>query len=303
MSATGSGAELAVMSVNLPLHGTLTGRRRQDEAMDPRSRPALMTRRTVLSAGAMLTLGSASLIGCSPVLPHEVPAGARWEELRRSLSGALVVRGDAAMDESGRAFNPLFDVNHPGAVAFCASDQDVARCVEFATSARLPIAARSGGHSYAGYCVPNDGLVVDLARMAAVSVTGTRAVVGAGARLIDVYAGIAGAGRMLAGGSCPTVGIAGLTLGGGVGVLTRRFGLTCDQLISARVVTADGKIRVVSADTEPDLFWAIRGAGGGNFCIATELVFETAASTDLTVFTLDYGAGRCPPSCIDGSPS
>lgn len=89
----------------------------------------------------------------------------------------------------------------------------------------------------------NDGLVVDLARMAAVSVTGTRAVVGAGARLIDVYAGIAGAGRMLAGGSCPTVGIAGLTLGGGVGVLTRRFGLTCDQLISARVVTADGKIR------------------------------------------------------------
>ncbi|AWG57254.1 FAD-binding oxidoreductase [Mycobacteroides abscessus] len=260
--------------------------------MDPRSRPALMTRRTVLSAGAMLTLGSASLIGCSPVLPHEVPAGARWEELRRSLSGALVVRGDAAMDESGRAFNPLFDVNHPGAVAFCASDQDVARCVEFATSARLPIAARSGGHSYAGYCVPNDGLVVDLARMAAVSVTGTRAVVGAGARLIDVYAGIAGAGRMLAGGSCPTVGIAGLTLGGGVGVLTRRFGLTCDQLISARVVTADGKIRVVSADTEPDLFWAIRGAGGGNFCIATELVFETAASTDLTVFTLDYGAGE-----------
>lgn len=129
------------------------------------------------------------------------------------------MRGDAAMDESGRAFNPLFDVNHPGAVAFCASDQDVARCVEFATSARLPIAARGGGHSYAAYCIPNDGLVVDLARMEAVSVTGTRAVVGAGARLIDVYAGIAGAGRMLAGGSCPTVGIAGLTLGGGVGVL------------------------------------------------------------------------------------
>lgn len=147
--------------------------------MDPQSRPALMTRRTVLSAGAMLALGSTSLIGCSPVLPNEIPAGVRWEDLRRSLSGALVVRGDAAMDESGRAFNPLFDVNHPGAVAFCASDQDVARCVEFATSARLPIAARGGGHSYAAYCIPNDGLVVDLARMAAVSVTGTRAVVGA----------------------------------------------------------------------------------------------------------------------------
>jgi len=195
------------------------------------------------------------------------------------------------MNDSVRIFNPLFDVNHPGAVAFCASEDDVARCVEFASSAQIPMAARSGGHSYAGYCIPNDGLVVDLGRMAAVSVAGTRAVVGSGARLIDVYAGVADAGRMLAGGSCPTVGISGLTMGGGVGVLTRKFGLTCDQLVSARVVTADGKIRVISADSEPELFWAIRGAGGGNFCIATELTFETAESTALTVFTLDYAPG------------
>ncbi|ALR11840.1 FAD-linked oxidoreductase ygaK [Mycobacteroides saopaulense] len=259
----------------------------------PRQAPAtaLINRRAVLSAGAILALGSASVIGCSTDHSDDPPAAPRWEDLRRRLSGTLVVRGEAGMDEAGRAFNPLFDVNHPGAVAFCTSEQDVARCVEFASSGAIPVAARSGGHSYGGYCTPSDGLVVDLGRMAEVSVAGTRAVIGPGARLIDVYTGIAAAGRMLAGGSCPTVGIAGLTLGGGVGVLTRKFGLTCDQLVSARAVTADGEVRVLAADSEPDLFWAIRGVGGGNFCIATEFTFETAESTQLTVFTLDYAPG------------
>lgn len=251
----------------------------------------LISRRAALCAGAMLALASTSVSGCAPDSPVGAPSDPGWEVLRRSLSGTLVLRGEAAMDDSARAFNPLFDVNRPGAVAFCASEQDVARCVEFAAGARLPIAARSGGHSYAGYCVPDAGLVVDLGRMAGVTVTGTQAVIGAGARLIDVYAGVAGAGRMLAGGSCPTVGIAGLTLGGGVGVLTRKLGLTCDQLVSARVVTGDGKVRVVSKDSEPDLFWAIRGVGGGNFCIATEFTFETAETVELTVFTLDYAPG------------
>lgn len=157
---------------------------------------------------------------------------------------------------------------------------------------RDPHCGAQWGHSYAGYCIPNDGLVVDLGRLARVSMAGPRAVVGTGARLIDVYAGVAAAGRMLAGGSCPTVGIAGLTLGGGIGVLTRKFGLTCDQLVSARAVTADGEIRTLSAESEPDLFWAIRGVGGGNFCIATEFTFTTAPATDLTVFTVDYAPGN-----------
>ncbi|TDZ85377.1 putative FAD-linked oxidoreductase YvdP [Mycobacteroides salmoniphilum] len=262
-----------------------------DHQPDRPRTPALVTRRSVLSAGAALTLGAAAITGCSPKNSADVPTVPRWEDLRRRISGILTVRGEAGSAEAAQTFNPLFDVNHPGAVAFCTSEQDVARCVQFASSSGIPIAARSGGHSYAGYCVPNDGLVVDLGRMAAVSVTGTQATVGSGARLIDVYAGVWGAGRMLAGGSCPTVGIAGLTLGGGVGVLTRKFGLTCDQLVSARVVTADGEIRVVSSDSEPELFWAIRGVGGGNFCIATEFTFETAPAAELTVFTLDFAPG------------
>ncbi|MGH3726397.1 MAG: FAD-binding oxidoreductase [Mycobacterium sp.] len=254
--------------------------------------PPPITRRAVLSAAMALALGGSAIAGCSRPRPTDVPAGPRWEDLRRKISGSLVVRGEGGSDEAGRAFNPLFDVKHPGAVAFCASERDVAHCVEFASSGAITIAARSGGHSFAGYCIPNDGLVVDLGSTARVSVDGPRAVVGSGARLIDVYAGVADAGRMLAGGSCPTVGIAGLTLGGGIGVLTRKFGLTSDQLLSARAVTADGEIRTVSPDAEPDLFWAIRGAGGGNFCIATEFTFTTTAAADLTVFTVDYAPGN-----------
>lgn len=221
--------------------------------MDPQPHrtqtPALVTRRAVLSAGAIMALGAASIAGCSPAHPKDRLAASGWEDLRRRISGTLTVRGENGFDAAARTFNPLFDTNHPAAVAFCASEQDVACCVEFASGAGIPIAARSGGHSFAGYCVPNDGLVVDLGRMATVSMTGTRAKIGSGARLIDVYAAVSGAGRMLAGGSCPTVGIAGLTLGGGVGVLTRRFGLTCDQLASARVVTADGAIRDLSSES------------------------------------------------------
>src|SRR5439155_12607662 len=122
---------------------------------------------------------------------------------------------------------------------------------------------RSGGHSYAGYCVPEGGLVADLARMSQVTVhpDGT-AEIGAGAKLIDIYSRLAAAGRCLPAGSCPSVGISGLTLGGGIGVLSRKFGLTCDRMVSARLVTADAQLRTASADSEPDLFWALRGGGG-----------------------------------------
>src|SRR5437660_1397579 len=112
--------------------------------------------------------------------------------------------------------------------------------------------------------VPADhGLVVDLAGMSGVQVDGDTAVIGAGARLIDVYTALAAAGRCLPAGSCPSVGIAGLTLGGGIGVLARKYGLTCDSLTGATVVTADGASRTVSVSAEPDLFWALRGGGGG----------------------------------------
>jgi FAD/FMN-containing dehydrogenase len=155
----------------------------------------------------------------------------------------------------------------------------------------MTIAARSGGHSYAGYSAPASGLVIDVSAMKKVDIQGTQAVIGAGAKLKDVYAALGAAGRALPAGSCPTVGIAGLTLGGGIGVLARKYGLTCDHLSSAQVVTADGKLLTASATSEPDLFWALRGGGGGNFGIVTEFTFDTDPAPNLTVFSLHFPAG------------
>jgi FAD/FMN-containing dehydrogenase len=215
-----------------------------------------------------------------------------YRALAGKLSGRLLTPADAGYATAALSYNPRFDGRRPGAVARCATPADVQACVSFAAQARIPFAARSGGHSYAGYSTPDGALVADLGGMSAVSVRpdGT-AVVGAGARLIDVYAGLAAAGRCLPGGSCPSVGIAGLTLGGGVGVLGRKYGLTCDRLTGATVVTADGLPHTVSAANDPDLFWALRGGGGGNVGVVTSLLFDTVPAPGLTVFLLGFPVG------------
>lgn len=223
-----------------------------------------------------------------------------WNALARKLSGRLLRPGDAGYDTAKLAYNPLFDGHVPGAVAQVNSVADVQECVRAAAASHTVIAGRSGGHSYAGYSVPTNGLVVDLGRLNGVRAhsDGT-AVVGAGARLGDVYERLAKAGRAIGGGSCPTVGISGLTLGGGVGVLTRKLGLTCDQVRSMRVVTADGRLRTASATSEPELFWALRGGGGGNLGIVTEFTFATVPAPTLTVLSLHFPAGAVA-SVFDG---
>ncbi|GAA3433527.1 hypothetical protein BJ998_004520 [Kutzneria kofuensis] len=215
-----------------------------------------------------------------------------WDKLRGQLAGKLVLPADPAYETAKLAYNPLFDSRKPAAVAQVANPSDVQACVALAYASRIPIAARSGGHSYVGYSTPDSGLVVDLGGMKDVQVQpdGT-ATIGAGARMMDVYAALANAGRCLPAGSCPTVGIGGLTLGGGVGVLTTKFGLTCDKLVSAQIVTGDGKLRTVSASQEPDLFWALRGGGGGNFGIVTSFTFRTEEAPQLTVFQLQFPGG------------
>lgn len=219
------------------------------------------------------------------------PAGPPdWEALRSRLSGRLVLSGESAFESAKRGFNPFFDDHAPVAVAQCATPEDVQACVS-AAARRVPIAARSGGHSYAGYSSPDHGLVVDLGRMSTVELHGDQVVVGAGARLKDVYAALGAAGRCLPAGTCPTVGIAGLTLGGGIGVLTRQYGLTCDRLLSARIVTADGTARTASADSESELFWALRGGGGGNFGIVTSFTFATDPAPEVAVFALRFPGG------------
>jgi FAD/FMN-containing dehydrogenase len=215
-----------------------------------------------------------------------------WAALKAELDGRLLLPQDQGYAVARLGFNELNDGQLPAAVARCTSATDVRRCLDAARGHGVPIAARSGGHSYLGYSVPDGGLVMDLRPMAQVQVQPDGTVqVGAGARLIEVYAALAGAGRLLPAGSCPTVGVSGLALGGGIGVLARQYGLTCDRLVSAEVVTADSRVLTASESCEPDLYWALRGGGGGNFGVVTRFTFSTEPAPELTVFSLRFPAG------------
>jgi FAD/FMN-containing dehydrogenase len=203
------------------------------------------------------------------------PAGpADWAALAKDLDGPLIRPGDSRYQDARRLFQPQYDTLAPSGVVYVDGAQDVSTALAFARRFGLPVTARSGGHSYAGWS-SSSGLVLDVGKLSTVSASSGHATVGAGARLIDVYTGLADRGVTIPAGSCPTVGVAGLTLGGGVGVTGRAYGLTCDSLTGAEVVTADGTIRQVSASHDADLYWALRGGGGGNFGVVTSLSYVT----------------------------
>jgi hypothetical protein len=247
------------------------------------------------AAGAVVA--SAALEGCATSTPTTTttsgalgaPSASQWSAFARSLAGKLVRPSNAAYGQDRLLYNSKFVDLHPLAIVYCATADDVARCVDFANRHGIKIAARSGGHSYGGYS-SCDGLVIDVSRLASISVDprADTAVVGAGAQLIDVYNVIGSQNRLLPGGSCPTVGIAGLTLGGGVGVFGRRYGLTSDNLRSVRLVTAAGEHVTADAQRHADLLWACRGGGGGNFGVVTSFTFEVHPMPEVTLFTLQY---------------
>ncbi len=217
------------------------------------------------------------------------PTDSDWAALASSLEGTLVRPGNAQYTTALQLFSTRFDAISPAAIAYCSIPTDVQRCLAFARRFNLPFAPRSGGHSYAGYST-STGLVIDVTRMNTVTVNagaGT-ATIGAGARLIDVYNAVTQYGLILPAGSCPTVGITGLALGGGVGVIGRKFGLTCDSMLSAQVITANGALLTCDANNHTDLFWALRGGGGGNFGIVTSFAFQLHPLSELTLFTLDW---------------
>jgi FAD/FMN-containing dehydrogenase len=215
------------------------------------------------------------------------PTSADWAALARDLSGSLVRPGEADYTTAKRLFDPRFDYLNPAGVAYCASPHDVSTCLAFVRRYGVPVAARCGGHSYAGWSSTR-GLIVDVTRMAGVSVGGRTATVGAGTRLVDFYNDLAARGRAVPGGSCPTVGIAGLALGGGVGVVSRAYGLTSDNVTSMQIVTADGRVRTANAVTNQDLFWACRGGGGGNFGVVTSFTFTTHPADEIILFFLSW---------------
>ncbi|MEU5402709.1 FAD-binding oxidoreductase [Streptomyces sp. NPDC005963] len=195
-----------------------------------------------------------------------------WRALGAGLDGRLISPEDADYRTARQLFNTRFDDQRPAAVAYVSGEADVQECLAFARAHRVPVSIRSGGHSYAGWSSGNGRLVIDVSSLNRVTPDGR---IGAGTQLIEVYRTLGRAGRTLPAGSCPTVGISGLTLGGGHGVASRAYGLTCDNLIAATLVTADGTIRTVTAEREKELFWALRGAGNGSFGVVTSLEFRT----------------------------
>jgi FAD/FMN-containing dehydrogenase len=187
-------------------------------------------------------------------------------------------------DAAWRPSVPLLEDLRPEAIARCRSAADVADALAYARRHELPVAPRSGGHCFGGRS-STEGLLVDVGPMNEVTVGDGVATIGAGARLGDVYDALDAHGLAIAGGCGPRVGIAGLTLGGGLGILGRTYGLTCDQLLGAEVVLADGSVVEVS---DGDLFWALRGAGGGRFGVVTRFEFRTVPAPATTTLHLRW---------------
>ncbi|MDX6441094.1 MAG: hypothetical protein QOE43_823 [Gaiellaceae bacterium] len=208
--------------------------------------------------------------------------------LAQMLDGDVVVPGSARYSSARLLWDTRFDGLRPRAIAYCANATDVERIVRWARARNIHIVPRSGGHSYAGYSSGNGVVVADVSRLSGVAISASRATVGAGADLFAVYSGLAKHGVTVPGGSCPTVGIAGLALGGGVGYSSRRFGTTADNLQRLRIVTADGESRVCDASHHADLFWACRGGGGGNFGIATDLTFATHPVSTVSTYAIEW---------------
>jgi hypothetical protein len=196
------------------------------------------------------------------------------DRLASTLSGELVRPGDDAYDQGRRVWNGSIS-RHPAMIARCATRDDISSAVRFARRDNLLVAVRGGGHSFPGYSVCDDGLVIDLSLMRGIRVNpdARTARVQAGALLGDLDRATQEYGLAVPSGIVTHTGVAGLTLGGGMGWLMRKYGLSIDQLLSADVVTADGEFVRASATENPDLFWGLRG-GGGNFGIVTEFEFR-----------------------------
>jgi FAD/FMN-containing dehydrogenase len=196
------------------------------------------------------------------------------EQLKGGFTGEILLPGDGAYDSARQIWNAMID-KRPAIIARCATTSDVVRAVNFARDKGLLLAVRGGGHHIAGNALCNDGLVVDLSKMKAALVdpAGSRVTIEGGATLADLDAATQAHGLATPVGINSTTGIAGLTLGGGFGWLSRKYGMTVDNLESAEVVTAAGEVVRANATEHPDLFWALRG-GGGNFGVVTRLEFR-----------------------------
>ncbi|KRE36996.1 hypothetical protein ASG73_11825 [Janibacter sp. Soil728] len=248
-----------------------------------------ISRRTVIGAGAALPLTAASSAFAAPTVTGPSPGD--WADLDRTLAGSASLPGSYRYESRVPLFDPRWDYRRPAALARILSRQDISTCITFARDHGLTITGRSGGHSYIGASRAAGSLVIDTRSYTKVHFPTDRAetTVQAGANLYSVHAQISRYGRSIPTGTCPTVGSAGLTLVGGLGVDSRRYGLTIDRLVSATVIDGRGVIRKVDANRDPDLFWALRGGGSGAAMVA-DLTYRTIPATSMGFFNVSFPA-------------
>ncbi|WP_219825470.1 FAD-binding oxidoreductase [Nonomuraea typhae] len=253
----------------------------------------MISRRSFLQAGAAVALGGAGMGTAGDGLVRAAPATAArsrsgtWDRLRQALHGDLVRPGDKNYDLARQLALASFDRIRPQGVAYCADARDVQTCLRFVQDNSLPLAVRSGGHNFGGWST-GEGLVLDVSRLNHVRAGRGTVTLGTGAQAIDTLAALERRNVQVAAGICPTVCPGGFIQGGGVGWHTRKFGMACDLLVSAQVVLADGRVVRCSAESEPDLFWALRGGTGGNFGVVTEFEVRHIPMPRLTNYNVAW---------------
>jgi FAD/FMN-containing dehydrogenase len=237
------------------------------------------------AGAALLALGEVSRVGAAQT---RLPAA--WlNELKSAVRGPVLAPGAAGYDAARFVFNERFDAIKPPAVVQARDATDVIAAVRWAARHDVPLVSRSGGHGYTGNSTSSTAVVVDVGALDHISLNGSIATVGPGARILDTYAALAAHGLTVPAGSCPSVAVGGLVLGGGMGLAGRALGLTIDRVASFDVVTADGRRRRVDAHHDPDLFWALRG-GGGSFAIVTAVRLRTHKVSSGAWFRVTYPA-------------
>lgn len=242
----------------------------------------MISRRTVLGAGA----GAVALTGLGATNGF-AGSGLPWSQLRSHLQGQLVLPTDADYTVAKQLDLQQFDVIHPQAVAYCVSSADVSLTLKFAQDNHIPFAIRSGGHSGGGYST-STGLVIDVSRLNSVTVGSSTVRVGTGVQGVDAIAALAPYGLAIPGGYCPTVNVGGFYQGGGLGILTRSAGVGSDRIAAANVVLANGSTVTASPTQNRDLYWAIRGGGGGNFGVVTSYDITPAHVSQIAVVNLTW---------------
>ncbi|MCB9737092.1 MAG: FAD-binding oxidoreductase [Deltaproteobacteria bacterium] len=253
-----------------------------------------ITRRRFLARTSTAALAATTLWPALRSRAFAAPAGGETRdgdlaELRKRFGARLVAPSDKDYDKLRRVRNRAFDDVMPRAIAMAASEDDVAAAVAWAAANKVPIVPRNGGHSYIGQSTC-DGLVVSLVNMAGARVdkAALTAEIDAGALLGDVNVALLKQDVALPTGSCPSVGVAGLTLGGGIGFSSRHWGLMADNLVGARVVLASGEVVDCSETEKKDLLWLCRGGGGGQFGVVTKLRFRVHPVEPISEFRLSW---------------